>query len=102
MNTKVATIQIKGKQSNSIRAPRHLTAATRRFYERIPADYVLEPHHLRLLQLLCEAWDHGQEARRILDQEGLVVEDDKMGKRPHPAVSIERDARRPLQGFCGN
>ena len=93
MNTKVATIQIKGKQSNSIRAPRHLTAATRRFYERIAADYVLELHHLRLLQLLCEAWDRGQEARRILDQEGLVVEDDKMGKRPHPAVSIERDAR---------
>jgi P27 family predicted phage terminase small subunit len=96
MNSKVSQLPApssKDKQSNEIKAPKHLTAASRKFYQRIAVDYVLEPHHLRLLQLLCEAWDRGQEARKILQAEGLTIDHEKLGKRPHPAVSIERDAR---------
>jgi P27 family predicted phage terminase small subunit len=91
MNSKVSRLPV--ATTPATRAPKHLTAASRRFYQKISADYVLESHHLRLLQLLCEAWDRGQEARRILDTEGLVIDHEKLGKRPHPAVSIERDAR---------
>jgi P27 family predicted phage terminase small subunit len=93
MNTKISQLSVPAKRKRGTRAPRHLTAASRRFYEQIVDDFVMEPHHLRLLQLLCEAFDRGQEARKILDQEGLVVEHQKMGKRPHPAISVERDCR---------
>ena len=91
MKSKVSRLPV--ATTPAVKAPKHLTATSRQFYQKLLADYELEPHHLRLLQLLCEAWDRGQEARRILDTEGLVIEHEKLGKRPHPAVSIERDAR---------
>ena len=54
--------------------------------------YELEHHHLRLLQLCCEAWDRGQAAREQLAKEGLTVSG-AQGVRAHPCISIERDAR---------
>ena len=50
-------------------------------------------HHLRLLQLACEAWDRAQAAREQLDRDGLTVPGREGGIRPHPCVAIERDAR---------
>jgi phage terminase small subunit len=54
--------------------------------------YDLEPHHQRLLQAACEAWDRLQEAREVLRQEGTYVEG-RYGPRAHPAVAVERDSR---------
>ena len=94
MSTNVARLPGKTKPNNSAKVPKHLTAASKRFYEQVCNDYVLESHHLRLLQLLCEAFDRGQEARKVLAAEGLTVVDSKLGiKRPHPCISIERDSR---------
>src|SRR5215475_13075570 len=76
-----------------IKAPKHLSRASKQFYEQTVADFVLENHHLKLLQALCEAWDRKEQARKILDEEGLTTEHPKLGKRPHPAISIERDCR---------
>jgi P27 family predicted phage terminase small subunit len=94
MSSKVATLSTKTKPNNVVKVPKHLTAASKRFYEQVCNDYVLESHHERLLQLLCEAFDRGQEARKVLEEEGLTVVDSKLGiKRPHPCISIERDSR---------
>jgi phage terminase small subunit len=57
------------------------------------ADYMLEPHHLRLLQLACEAWDRTQEARAILADQGLMTEDRYGKPKLHPAAGLERDSR---------
>jgi P27 family predicted phage terminase small subunit len=80
------------KKVTSSQAPPHLEPGTRKFYSLIMRSYVLEPHHEKLLRLLCEAYDRSQQARRILDKEGLVVSHEKLGPRPHPAISIERDS----------
>jgi phage terminase small subunit len=74
------------------RAPTHLEPPTRAWFGQIQADYRLESHHIRLLQLAGEAWDRTQEARAILAQQGLVVES-RQGPKPHPCVAIERDGR---------
>jgi P27 family predicted phage terminase small subunit len=55
--------------------------------------FELEPHHLRLLELLCRAWDRAEEARQRLDEEGLTVATRDGGMRAHPLCSVERDAR---------
>jgi phage terminase small subunit len=55
-------------------------------------DYKLEPHHLRLLQAAAEAWDRAVDAQSILARDGLVIAGREGGLRPHPAVSIRRDA----------
>lgn len=75
------------------KAPAHLAEQTRSWWRSVVKDYQLEPHHLRLLQAACEAWDRLQEARELLLRDGLVVEGREGGVRPHPAVAIERDSR---------
>ena len=73
--------------------PPHLTEQTRSWWRSVVKEYVLEMHHLRLLQAACEAWDRLQQARELLSRDGLVVEGREGGVRPHPAVAIERDSR---------
>jgi len=73
--------------------PRHLRAPTRRWWSEVVEEYVLEPHHLRLLTLAAEAWDRGEEARKILAKEGLTFTDRFGQPKARPEVAIERDSR---------
>jgi len=73
--------------------PAHLSPSARQWWQTTVERYVLEEHHLRLLQLACEAWDRAQKARAQLDEEGLTMAGREGGIRPHPCVAIERDAR---------
>jgi len=45
------------------KAPAHLRPATQKWWRSVLADFDLEDHHLRLLQLAAEAWDQAQGAR---------------------------------------
>jgi P27 family predicted phage terminase small subunit len=76
-----------------IAPPAHLSPSARQWWETTVETYVLQEHHLRLLQLACEAWDRAQEARERLNREGLTVQGAEGGLKAHPAVGIERDAR---------
>jgi len=73
-------------------APAHLTEPTAAWWLQVQDDYSLEPHHVRLLSLACEAYDRTQQARELLDRDGPVMVTDG-GLKTHPAVAIERDAR---------
>ena len=69
-------------------APEHLSDAARAWWEAIAESYILEPHHLRLLTEAAGAWDRVQQARRLLDADGLVTAG-RYGPVAHPAVGIE-------------
>jgi phage terminase small subunit len=73
--------------------PRHLKAATRRWWASVVEDFVLEEHHLRLLTLAGEAWDRCAQARAILNREGLTYTDRFNNVKARPEVAIERDSR---------
>ena len=73
-------------------APEHLQPATQEWFELVISNYVLEPHHVLLLQLAGEAWDRCQQAREML-ADGLTVKTADGGLKAHPCVAIERDAR---------
>ena len=75
------------------KAPQHLTEATRVWWRAVVREYTLEPHHMRLLQAAGECWDRLQQARALLDRDGIVIEGREGGMRPHPAAAIERDSR---------
>jgi P27 family predicted phage terminase small subunit len=75
------------------KAPAHLAEPTREWWRSVVRDYQLEPHHLRLLQAACEAWDRLQQAREQLLRDGLTIGGREGGMRAHPCVSIERDSR---------
>ena len=73
--------------------PSHLRPDTAQWWRTVLADYELEGHHLRLLQAAAEAWDRLQQAREILERDGLTIRTGDDGLKAHPAVAIERDAR---------
>ena|SRR5215471_21114670 len=73
--------------------PAHLSPSAQKWWQTTVETYQLAEHHLRLLQLACEAWDRAQTARERLEQEGLTVPGREGGLRPHPCVAIERDSR---------
>ncbi len=74
-------------------SPKHLKAATRRWWESVVGEYQLESHHLKLLTAAAECWDRAQQAREILVAEGLCTTDRFGQRRAHPAAAIERDAK---------
>lgn len=76
-----------------MKTPEHLRPDTRKFYESVAGDYVLDVHHLKLLLLACESLDRCIEAREALAKHGTVFAD-RFGQ-PHarPEIGIERDSR---------
>jgi phage terminase small subunit len=74
-------------------APSHLRSETAGWWRTVVAEFELEPHHLRLLRLACEAWDRGQEAREAIAQHGSVFVDRFGQPRARPEIAIERDSR---------
>jgi phage terminase small subunit len=75
------------------RAPAHLDVATRRWWVQVCADFVLEPHHLRLLTLAGETWDTNVKAEAALREHGLTHTDRYGQARARPEVAVARDAK---------
>lgn len=73
--------------------PAHLRKPTAAWFRSVVDEYELDPHHVRLLTLAAEAWDRGQQAREIIDAEGLTFKDRFDSPKPRPEVAIERDSR---------
>jgi phage terminase small subunit len=73
--------------------PPHLRPDTASWWAAVVAEFDLEPHHLRILRLACEAWDRGQESREAIAQHGSVYVDRFNQPRARPEVAIERDCR---------
>ena len=74
-------------------APEHLSAEASAIWDRTVTAFVLEPHDLERLRVALEAWDRAQEARAVLDREGLTYLDRFDQPRPRPECNIERDNR---------
>jgi phage terminase small subunit len=73
--------------------PAHLRQQTAKWWRSVTADFDLDPHHVRLLTLAAEAWDRGQQAREIIDSDGMTFIDRFGCPKPRPEVAIERDSR---------
>lgn len=75
--------------------PKHLTAASRRVWARVAEDYELfdEVHALQLLTHALEAHERCDQARELIQKEGIVVVMPSGAVKAHPAVGIERDSR---------
>jgi P27 family predicted phage terminase small subunit len=75
------------------RPPLHLSPAMKRWWREVLSEYVLETHHLKVLQAACEAWDRGQQAREDVARNGLTINDRWGQPKLNPCVQVERDAR---------
>ena len=73
--------------------PKHLRAATRRWWEEVFNSYELESHHLKLLTAAGESWDRAVQARETLAKEGAYYTNRFSEPRSHPALAVERDSK---------
>jgi phage terminase small subunit len=73
--------------------PKHLRSATAKWFRSVIEIFDLEAHDVRLLTLAAEAWDRGQQAREIVDREGMTFNDRFGQPKPRPEIAIERDSR---------
>jgi P27 family predicted phage terminase small subunit len=74
------------------KAPTYLRTATRKWFHWVVTSYELDPHHVRLLILACEAWDRCQSARETLADKGAFYTSKSGEPRRHPANDVARDA----------
>jgi P27 family predicted phage terminase small subunit len=73
--------------------PEHLSPAMQRWWTAVVTTYVLEAHHLRVLECACDAWDEMVQARETVRREGFVISTAAGGGKKNPACDIERDNR---------
>jgi phage terminase small subunit len=65
--------------------------ASKRLWREITEQYVeWEPHHLKLLELICTTWDRISEARHVLQEQGLYLTDRYGVLKEHPSCITER------------
>lgn len=74
-------------------APSHLAPTTRAWWDHVVAEFDLDEHHLRLLEMAAVAWDRHEQARAVLARDGLTYTDRFGAPRTRPEVAIERDSR---------
>src|SRR5262245_48110765 len=74
-------------------APRGLSAAARKWWARINETYILDDGSRLILESAMQSLDRWQEAKKLVDEEGLVVRDRFNQPKPHPATLTERDSK---------
>lgn len=77
-------------KSKPVKMPSGL-GVSRKLWRDIVSEYIeFEPHHLKLLQLICETWDKVVGAREVLQKDGSYFVDRYGQPKEHPAADAER------------
>jgi len=81
------------------KAPAHLRAAGRRFFDDIAATWEQETHELLLLTAAAEQIDVREACRKEVAATGLTITTDKGTVKENPALATGRAATRLLQAL---
>jgi P27 family predicted phage terminase small subunit len=73
--------------------PNHLSDAAKAWWVEITSEFILLPHHFKILELAADAWDRTVQARELLRRDGLISSTAAGDPKGHPAAVIERDSR---------
>jgi len=76
--------------------PEYLSDEACEVWKTLNDEYNFETSDLMLLQTALECYDRLQICRRLIDKEGVLVEDPSGRKRAHPALTAEKEARSGL------
>jgi phage terminase small subunit len=92
-SSKAVSILDKLRRNRGPKPPKHLRAATKRWFTQIVEDYTLESHHVMLLTLASEAWDRHLQAREAIAEHGTTFVNNHGDVKPRPEIMIEKDSR---------
>jgi phage terminase small subunit len=76
-----------------VEPPDGLSAEMQGFWRQVVATWRLDARHLQILEEACRARDRCTEARRVVDEKGILISGGRYGDRQNPAVQVERDSR---------
>jgi phage terminase small subunit len=76
---------------NKVPPPTHLSVKSAALWARLVSDYRLDAPGLALLQVACEALDRLEQAREVLERDGLTIGEGGSTRR-HPALDIEKQS----------
>ena len=75
-------------------APTHLSEESRRLWDEIVSEFeIRDAPGLAILQSGLVSRDRADQAKQVLDDEGLTVVGPNGAIKAHPAVPVERDSR---------
>jgi P27 family predicted phage terminase small subunit len=87
-------------KKSTIKPPSHLRAETQRWWAGVLSEYMLEPHHIKLLTLAAESWDRATQAREAITEHGLTYTDRFGSPRKRPEVSVAEAATIAFARLC--
>jgi len=74
--------------------PKYLSENSKEIWAEYADKIVKSPAGKAMLQTGLEALDRAEEARKIIEKEGMITKTGKSGvSHAHPAVRIEKDSR---------
>ncbi len=73
--------------------PKHLSKEAKRLWDEINREWELDSAGLLILQAGLEAYDRMEQARRLIEKQGLTVVDKYGQVKMNPLVQVERDSR---------
>lgn len=77
--------------------PQHLSDKAKEWWRRLSSECPLQDSAAQiLLTAALTAFDRANEARAILQREGLIIRDAKGKKHAHPMCGVERDATKSM------
>lgn len=78
--------------------PADLSESSRRLWRDTVKEFEFGPTELALLESGCRAWDRGERARAIIEEEGMYYVTERSGvPHLHPAVRAEAEAQREFR-----
>jgi phage terminase small subunit len=93
----VVRLPLRGKSGRlAAPVPRGYSAEARRLFTDVTTEWELDAPALAMLDSACRALMRVRQAQRLLTRDGLVVKDRFKQQKPHPAATIERDAKMTL------
>jgi P27 family predicted phage terminase small subunit len=71
--------------------PAHLSEAAALFWQRVVREYAMHDDEvgLAILTSAMEAWDRSEQARAVIEREGIAVKDRYGRPRAHPLLSVQ-------------
>lgn len=82
--------------STNLKPPKGLSREGAKWWRRILEGWELDDPGLMLLENALTAFDRMREAQKLIRDEGIVTEDRFGQAKPHPATTIERDAKQTM------
>lgn len=73
--------------------PTGLTRRARRLFKAVVAEYELTPSQLELFILACREFSTSENCDKLIQNDGLTVQDRFGQTQPHPLLSQSRNAK---------